>query len=79
MKWPGHAAIGAAVGMVAACAPDIALLTFGWQRRWAGEQDIRVRAHRLLHDPGYMIPAAVFAAWCSHVIVDTYSQHRQAP
>jgi hypothetical protein len=74
-----HAALGAVIGAAAAVAPDLALATFGWRRTWLPEEHPLVRAHRLLHDPRYVVPVAVALAWASHVIADHYSEHRTGP
>lgn len=79
MNWPRHAAIGAAAGAVAACAPDLVLLTFAWRRVWLPPTHPLVRIHRFLHDPWYVLPVAISVGWASHVIADKFSRHREGP
>jgi hypothetical protein len=71
VKTPAHMALGAAV----AAAPDVALLAFGWRRRWLPDGHPLVRAHRFLHSPA-AVPLIAAAAWASHLVADRYSTHR---
>ncbi len=73
-----HALIGAAIGAVAAVAPDAALATFAWRHDWVPETHPMVRLHRLLHSPHGLIVAAL-VAWASHIVVDWHSPHNQEP
>lgn len=78
MSGPGHALVGAAVGAVAAVAPDAALALFGWRRTWLPESHPLVRAHRFLHSGSGLALVAVLA-WASHVVIDRYSEHNEPP
>lgn len=79
MSTAKHLVLGAAVGAVAAAAPDVVLATYGWRRTWLGPHHPLVRAHHVLHDPRYLVPVAAAVGWASHVIADRYSTHREGP
>lgn len=68
-----HAALGAFVALL----PDVALLAFGWRKRWLPDTDPAVRAHRFLHSR-YAVPLVVALAYASHLWLDSRSTHRGA-
>lgn len=78
MRSWSHASVGAAVGAVAAVAPDVLLLAFAWRGTWLPESHPLVRAHRFMHSPA-AVPVVIGLGWASHVVTDRFSSHRTAP
>lgn len=70
----GHAAVGA----VAALAPDAVLACFMWRRTWLPRTHPLVRAHAFVHGPGG-IALAVALGFATHVVADAVTEHNVAP